>query len=195
MRFRRKDWLFHCLAPVYDYLIPRPQANRLKELLNLPPNGYLLDAGGGTGRVSSLLASLAAHVTVCDINRSMLKKARRKKRLLPLQADAARLPFAEDTFDGVLVIDALHHFLKPHDAIREMMRVLKPGGRLLIEEQDIERHPIKLVQFLERRVGLHSRFLTLEEIRALFHSTSHTLELMTGDFFAFRVLVHKRREP
>ena len=48
----------------------------------------MVDVGGGTGRVSSHFSGLTANVLVCDINRSMLKQARRKKALLPLQADA-----------------------------------------------------------------------------------------------------------
>jgi len=195
MQAKRKDWLFHWLAPVYDYLMRRPRADRIQKLLNLPPNGSLLDAGGGTGRVSSLLSGLPSRVTVCDINRSMLKQALRKKGLSPLQADATALPFARDTFDGVLVVDALHHFFDPPAAIREMMRVLKPGGRLLIEEQDIDRWPIRLVQFLERRIGLNSLFLSREDIRGVLGSPPHTLEFSRGDFFAFRVLVKKAFDP
>ena len=151
----------------------------------------MVDVGGGTGRVSSHFSGLTANVLVCDINRSMLKKARCKKALLPLQADAEDLPFPADAVDGILVVDVLHHFLKPRVAIREMLRVLKPGRRLLIEEHDIERMPIKLVQFSERWVGLHSRFLTPQQILALFHPTHHKLHFERDNFFTFRVLVHK----
>ena len=49
---RQQDWLFHRLAPFYDYLIRRPQADRLRDLLDLPPNGVMVDVGGGTGRRS-----------------------------------------------------------------------------------------------------------------------------------------------
>ena len=189
--FRRQDWLFHCLAPFYDKLIPRPQVDRLNNLLNLPPNGYLLDVGGGTGRVSYHLAGGGTQVVVCDMNPGMLKQVKRKKKLLPLQADGSKLPFPEDTFDGILVVDALHHFLKPEITVREMLRVLKPGKRLLIEEQDIQRAFIKLVRFSEKLVGLHSRFLTPGEISALFSPAHHRLYFEKGKFFAFRILVHK----
>jgi demethylmenaquinone methyltransferase/2-methoxy-6-polyprenyl-1,4-benzoquinol methylase len=189
---RQKDWLFHHVAPFYDFLIRKPQDDRLRDLLDLPANGVMLDLGGGTGRVSTRFSNRTAHVLVCDINRSMLKQARKKRRLLPLQADSEALPFPADSVDGILVVDALHHFSKPERSIQEMMRVLKPQGRLLIEEQDIERAPIKLVQFLERRVGLHSRFLSLHQLSALFHPTHHMVHIERGNFFAFRLLVEKR---
>jgi demethylmenaquinone methyltransferase/2-methoxy-6-polyprenyl-1,4-benzoquinol methylase len=187
----QRDWLFHCLAPFYDHLIRKPQVDRLKKLLDLPPNGIIVDAGGGTGRVSKHLKDITANVCVCDINRSMLKQTQRRKNLLPLQADAANLPFPANSIDAILIVDALHHFTNPEKAVLEILRVLKPGGRLLIEEQDIERIPIKVVQFSERRLGLQSRFLTLKEILALFDSINYTYSFEKGTLFTLRVLVRK----
>jgi ubiquinone/menaquinone biosynthesis C-methylase UbiE len=192
MTSTNQDWFFRRLAPFYDYLIRWPQVNRLKALLNLSPNGYLLDLGGGTGRVSRNLVTPATTVLVCDINRSMLNQAKRKKGLLPLQANAADLPFPAETFDGILVVDALHHFLEPRQMVLEMLRVLKAGGRLLIEEQDINRFFIKLVRTVEKIVGLHSHFLTLREMKGLFDPSRHGLYCEKGNFYAFRLLVCKR---
>lgn len=189
--FKKKDWLFHFLAPFYDHLIRRPQSDRIKDLLNLPPNGFLLDLAGGTGRVSFHFAGPNTNILVCDINRSMLKQVKHKKGLLPLQADSAQLPFPSDTFDGILLVDALHHFLKPQNAVSEMLRVLKPGGRLLIEEQDINRVFIKIVRISEKMVGLHSHFLTAKEMSALFHSSQYKLHFERGNCFTFRILVCK----
>lgn len=195
MIFRQPDWFFHWLAPFYDYLVRTPQLDRLKDLLDLSHGDYLLDLGGGTGRVSHQFTGLGANVLICDINRSMLKQAKRKKGLMPLQADADRLPFPPDTFDAVLVFDALHHFSKPRHMVHEMLGVLKPGGRLLIEEQDINHFFIKLIQIAERIVGLHSQFLTQNEISALLPPTGHRLCVERGDFFAFRILSCKPTPP
>jgi len=121
----------------------------------------------------------------------MLKQVKHKKGLLPLQANSDQLPFPPDTFDGILLVDALHHFLNPQNAVSEMLRVLKPMGRLLIEEQDINRVFIKIVQISEKMVGLHSRFLTAKEISALFHSPQYELHFERGNCFTFRILVCK----
>ena len=157
--------------------------------MNLSPNDYLLDLGRGTGRVPHHFAGLGVKVLVCDINPSMLKQATFKRGLIPLQADAARLPFPSETVDAILVVDALHHFLRPRQMVREMLRVLKSGGRLLIEEQDINHLFIKLVRTAERIVGLHSHFLTRDEISALFPPTRHQLYFEIGNCFSFRILV------
>lgn len=190
--FRQPDWLFHLLAPFYDHLIRPPQTDRLATLLNLSPNDYLLDIGGGTGRVSQHFTGPGARVMVCDINQSMLTQAIRKDGLMPILTDAACLPFVSETVDAILVVDALHHFPRPRQVVREMLRVLKPDGRLLIEEQDIDHFFIKLVRTAERIVGLHSHFLTGDEIWDLFPMKRYRLHFETGEFFTFRILAYKR---
>jgi hypothetical protein len=44
---KRRDWLFHLLVPFYNYLIRRPQIDRLRDLLDLPPDGIMIDLGVG----------------------------------------------------------------------------------------------------------------------------------------------------
>ncbi|OQY37129.1 MAG: hypothetical protein B6243_01300, partial [Anaerolineaceae bacterium 4572_5.2] len=61
-----------------------------------------------------------------------------------------RFPFPDNSFDRALVVDALHHFHNQEQAIAELVRVLKKGGRLVIEEPDIHRFAIKLVALAEK---------------------------------------------
>ena len=63
---------FNLLAPFYERLIPAPDTGRLEELLDLPISGRLLDAGGGTGRVSSLLRPYVDEVILPVDTRSKL---------------------------------------------------------------------------------------------------------------------------
>ena len=188
------DGLFRMLAPVYDYVIRPPEVGPLKALLQLPDGGRLLDLAGGTGRVSRHLVKSNTTVVVCDINTAMLRQAGRKQGLNPVLADGEGLPFPDNVFHGILVVDALHHFVRPRQMVPEMLRVLKPGGRLLIEEQDIKHRLIRLVSAAERAVGLHSRFLTSEEIVGLFDPARCRIHLKAGRLLTFRVLVKKRRK-
>jgi ubiquinone/menaquinone biosynthesis C-methylase UbiE len=151
---------FDIFAPVYDRCIRLIDPGRLQRLLNLPAGGWLLDAGGGTGRVGYRLRPQAGHLVVSDLSRAMLKQAGCKGDLFPVQTHVEALPFPGALFDGILVVDALHHFCDQATSIGELVRVLKPGGHLVIEEPDISRASIRWLALAEKLALMKSRFLT-----------------------------------
>ena len=155
---------FDIMAPVYDRLIGPPDTRRLCQILKLPAKGWLLDGGGGTGRVSSHLKALTGNIVVSDLSLRMLKKARLKK-VNPVLAHAEDLPFPDAFFDRVLVVDALHHFCDQQEAIEDLLRVLKPGGRLVIEEPDFNHKGVKILALAEKLLLMRSRFYAPEKIR------------------------------
>ena len=155
---------FDLLARIYERVIPPPDPAELVALLELPSPGRLLDAGGGTGRVAGPLRSYVDQVIVSDLSLGMLKQARRKDALVPVRAHAERLPFADGSFARILVVDALHHFCNQEEAIADLLRVLAPGGRLVIEEPDSTRLVVRLVALAEKLALMRSRFLTPEAI-------------------------------
>jgi SAM-dependent methyltransferase len=149
---------FDFLAPIYDRVIPPPVAAPLCQRLRLPVPGRLLDVGGGTGRIAALVRPLVAQVVICDLSPAMLRQARAKCDCDGLQSWAERLPFSDASFERVLVVDALHHFADQQAAVRELWRVLKPGGRLVIEEPDITYLGPKLIQLAEKLALMGSHF-------------------------------------
>ena len=155
---------FAFVAPIYDKIIRFLNIEKLKQLLELPMDGRLLDAGGGTGRVSSQLKPWVDGVVVSDLSRSMLRQAGNKRDLLPVQAHAEKLPFADESFERVLVVDALHHFCNQEQALGDLLRVLKPGGKLVIEEPDINRFIVKILVEVEKLMLMRSRFLSPDQI-------------------------------
>ena len=155
---------FGLLAPFYDRFIGPPDSEQLQQLLRLPTDGAVLDVGGGTGRVSQTLERLVGTLVVSDESVAMLRQARAKALCCPAAGEAERLPFATGSFERVLVVDALHHFADQRRAIAEMERVLRPGGRLVIEEPDLNRLPVKLVAVAEKVALMRSRFFYPHEI-------------------------------
>ncbi len=158
---------FNFIAPFYDKAIPFSRLEKMLAVLDLPNAGTLLDAGGGTGRVATALRPHLGSVVVADVSWGMLAQAR-QKGLVAASTETERLPFADGTFDRVLMVDALHHVVHQGESVREMFRVLKPGGRLVIEEPDLRTFAVKLIAIAEKLALMRSHFLAPDQIAALF---------------------------
>ena len=95
--------------------------------------GTLLDIGCGSGRWSCYLAPRAGHIDALDPSSAVLKAAEVHAGLANVRwarAKAEALPFEDGVFDMVLCIGVLHHLEDPGSALREVRRVLSPGGHL-----------------------------------------------------------------
>ena len=160
---------FNFLAPFYDRAIPFARLEQTLKVLDLPHAGNLLDAGGGTGRVAEALRPHIGSVIVADASRGMLAQARQKD-LAAASAETEQLPFPGESFDRVLMVDALHHVVHQANTVRELYRVLKPGGRLVIEEPDLRTFSVKLIAVAEKLALMRSHFLTPDQIAALLPS-------------------------
>lgn len=180
---------FDLVARFYDFFAGRPSAEPWLLDLAVGPGERLLDLGGGTGRVSQRLAA-GGVVVVCDPSPGMLAQARRKG--LPACLGRAEfLPFAAGAFDALLVVDAFHHFDDQQAAVAEMLRVLRPGGRLVLVEPNIHWPLMPLVSWGERLLGLRSRVLSLEELAGLF--PVHGGEVVEKEGHGLRVVLVVRR--
>jgi demethylmenaquinone methyltransferase/2-methoxy-6-polyprenyl-1,4-benzoquinol methylase len=180
---------FDLLARIYERVIPPPDPADLIALLRLPASGRLLDAGGGTGRVSSALRPLVDDVLVSDLSLGMLEQASKKDGITPIRAHVERLPFLDASFSRIIVVDALHHFCDQEDAIADLLRVLAPGGRLVIEEPDYTRLVVKLVALAEKLALMRSRFLTPEAIATLARAHGRTAAVTRDDRFRAWIVV------
>jgi ubiquinone/menaquinone biosynthesis C-methylase UbiE len=159
---------FGLLAPVYERFIQLREPDTICQRLKLPVEGMMLDAGGGTGRVSAALTGLVGKIVVADLSTGMLRQAQQKDSLLAVNSHTETLPFFDRCFERILMVDALHHVCDHQKTADELWRVLKPGGRILIEEPDVRTFAIKLVALAEKLALMRSHFLSPAKIEALF---------------------------
>lgn len=128
-------------APVYDAAVQAlalGRDNRYRRMalasLAAAPGHRILDVGCGTGRNFPLMKGQgAADFTGCDLSARSLKRAANRGARVA-QADAERLPFPDGAFDRVLSTYVLTSVADWRRALDELVRVLRPGGRLVVTD-------------------------------------------------------------
>ncbi|MFJ3201730.1 demethylmenaquinone methyltransferase [Streptomyces sp. NPDC086989] len=99
------------------------------------PGHKVLDLAAGTATSSLPFAATGAYVVPCDFSLGMLREGKKRHGWLPLTAgDATRLPFRDDVFDTVTISFGLRNVQDTDAALRELHRVTKPGGQVVICE-------------------------------------------------------------
>ena len=185
---------FGFLAPYYDRVFGPPDPARLMGILKLPVDGRLLDAGGGTGRVSSQLVPYVSDLIISDVSPQMLQQAKQKGCCSPAAAHVEYLPFPDGSFDRILVVDAFHHFCDQQESIVELVRVLKPGGRLVIEEPDLNRFAVKMVALAEKAALMQSHFYYPGQIRDMLSAQGLQTQVGSDGAFAAWIVADKMEE-
>jgi SAM-dependent methyltransferase len=115
-------------------------AEWLFDRLELTGSELILDVAAGTGHAARLLAPRALAVVAVDSTPAMLAEGRERldhdgvRNVVLLRGDANDLNFADATFDVAVVRFAAHHFEDPAVAIGEMVRCLRPGGRVVVAD-------------------------------------------------------------
>ncbi|SDI94587.1 demethylmenaquinone methyltransferase / 2-methoxy-6-polyprenyl-1,4-benzoquinol methylase [Frankineae bacterium MT45] len=108
---------------------------RTRQALELRPENRVLDLAAGTGVSTAELARSGATAIACDFSIGMLRAGRSRRASLPFVAgDALHLPFADEVFDSATISFGLRNVADVDQALRELARVVRPGGRLVICE-------------------------------------------------------------
>ncbi len=160
--------MFDSISPKYDLLnrvfslgIDQGWRRKVVRLVGNEPVDHLLDVATGTADLAIMAAPKAKRVTGIDISEGMLSHGRTKvakraldKKITLTQADSTALPFADGTFDAVTVAFGVRNFEDLPRGLAEMIRVLKPNGRLFVLEFSKPQHtPMRqLFRFYFHRV-------------------------------------------
>jgi ubiquinone/menaquinone biosynthesis C-methylase UbiE len=164
-------------AQPFSELAAHTQADGMRRTLaaaRLTPDTRVLDVACGPGIVACAAAAIAGHVTGIDLTPAMIEQARLRQAREELDnmtwqtGDATGLPFAEASFDTVLTRYSFHHLTEPACALREMKRVTRPGGRIVV----IDATPSPRAQRAYDRMEIlrdpsHTSALTRDQLREL----------------------------
>jgi ubiquinone/menaquinone biosynthesis C-methylase UbiE len=116
---------------------------RLREILEPRPGEHVLEVGPGTGYYALPMASWLAPeglLDVVDLQQEMLDHTSRRAReqgianIVPTRADATSLPYPDQSFDAAYLVTVLGEIPDQGAALRELRRVVKPGGRIVVGE-------------------------------------------------------------
>jgi demethylmenaquinone methyltransferase/2-methoxy-6-polyprenyl-1,4-benzoquinol methylase len=161
--------MFDRIAGVYDVMntvmtagLHHRWRSRAVDLARVGPGTRALDVASGTGDLAIEIASRGGDVVGSDFSEGMLDRARKKAPGLTWeQADATALPYADDIFDAATVGFGARNFGDLPQGLREMVRVVKPGGRVVILEITTPQKPPLSTFFsiwFDRIVPLMGRF-------------------------------------
>lgn len=182
--FAARIWSRRSPAPMPHWMravlfLPRTfhSAERLKTMLQLQPGQHLLEIGPGVGiHALPIAAELAPAgvLDVLDVQRSMLEALMRRARsagvtnVRPRVGDARFLPYPDGGFDAVYLISVLGEVPDSQVALRELCRVLKPGGRVVVGE-----------------IVADPDFIGLPTLQASMAAAGFTFERRSGPGFAY----------
>jgi len=128
------------------------------------PDATLLDLGGGSGGLASRLAdALHRPTTVLDPTPELLARLPRRPDVVGVLGVAENMPFADSSFDAAVITDAFHHFADQAGAARELRRVLRPDGGVLLHEFD-PRGWMRVVVWGEKLLGEPGAFMEPDQM-------------------------------
>lgn len=148
---------------------------RILHLAEPGPADAALDVASGPGLLVCALARTVRNATGIDLTPAMLDQARKAQRERGLnnvawdQGDVTALPYDDASFDIVTCRFAFHHFPEPLPVLREMRRVCRAGGRIVVADSAPALEKADAFNAMERmRDPSHARAMPVEELRTLF---------------------------
>ena len=147
--------LYDLFENIYNGKVYAQIGRRAAEFVNASDN--VLECACGTGAISAAVAEKCSFLTATDYSDGMLRKAKKKlahcKNVRLEKADITRLSYADNTFDKVVAGNVIHLLPDPAAALKELGRVCKPGGLLIIPTYidtsgDTDRPAVRLLELL-----------------------------------------------
>jgi demethylmenaquinone methyltransferase/2-methoxy-6-polyprenyl-1,4-benzoquinol methylase len=145
---------FDRVAPYYDRWIGRfmsDRMDRMADFLSCSPDEIVLDLGGGTGLIARRLLDRCGEVHLLDESSQMIGQVRQEK-IKTRVGCGTETPYPDQFFDAIVLSDVFHHIREQDLLLDEVARLLKPGGRLLVNEVDLDRVWGRIIGRLENLI-------------------------------------------
>jgi ubiquinone/menaquinone biosynthesis C-methylase UbiE len=172
------------------WVTDQERIRRLVAAARLTGSERVLDIATGPGYIAEAFAGATREVVGVDLTDAMLAIAKQRTEEHGISnvsfraADAENLPFENGAFDVVVCRLALHHFLKPLEVVREMARVCRARGTIVVEDIYASEHPERAA-YQDRweilRDPSHVRTLALSELLQLFRDAGLETDSVTTD--------------
>lgn len=172
--------------PVRNLIQKYIEIKRLKKLSNLSPNKTVLEIGCGTGNGSKLIKKYfqAKRIYATDLDKRMIdiaKKENNDKSISFEVQNATKLKYKNNSFDAVFDLGVIHHIPNWKTCLKELKRVLKPKGQLIIEDLSIETFSTALGKLMKN---------VLDHPYNSMHKEDEFVEHLKK--IGFKIAVHKR---
>ena len=151
-------WMMN--TPIRGFFQERLEIRRMRKYTDLKPGKKVLEIGCGDGVGARLIKKYFQPEVIYanDIDPQMISIAKKKVKDASIffqVADATKLPFEEDSFDAVFDFGSIHHIEDWRKCLRELKRVLKPGGKMLLEDHSIETYSDTILGRFFRKTMAH----------------------------------------
>lgn len=135
----------------------RAKIKIVKNLLGEISGTRVLDVGIGAGYWTRHCRDAGATVTTLEYEEALIEPYRTSRDLMLVQGDAQTMPFATESFDSVLLLDVIEHLREAGSCLREISRVLRPGGRLVLVTDNTDFVLQRLLAPLDRALRIGSK--------------------------------------
>ncbi len=174
---KNKNDDFKLLAPIYERFIHQRKSIPWMDRIRSRKPISLLDIGGGTGRITQNFQDIVTKLFLADFSLPMLLAANNKQLFNETCCMVEKLPYAPESFDCIIMVDAFHHVINQQEALDEVFRTLTTTGIFILEEPGIDHWQVKIISFFEKIAGMRSRFFRVQEILRMVNQSNIKIEI------------------
>lgn len=171
---------FDFVAPVYEgfHFGARRIFKKIEAIADFKATDAVLDLGGGTGRIAKFLVGKVQSIMVIDPSEKMIMECKKHLGISCAVGSGENLPITDNSVDKIILIDAFHHMENQEQIVKEMKRVLKTGGKIIIEEFNPSTLGGKFITILEKLLRLGSVFYFPDSLASLFSNSGFSIQLL-----------------